>query len=82
MVSKFDVETIKVHSRKLANLGIFNNLEPSNPNGIVFNFSPITLPSTLKIILAFGLDFCLPVYKINYIRYLFSFEKLANQLKF
>ena len=79
VVSKFDVETTKIHSRKMANLSLNNNLEPSNLNGTVFNFSSITLSSKLKFIPAIGLDFCLPVYKINYVRNFFGFEKLASQ---
>ena len=47
------------HNRKLLNLGINNDLNPCNPNCVVFNYSSIELSPRLRTILAFSLDFCL-----------------------
>ena len=35
----------------------------------------------MKTLLAFGLDFCLPVYKLNFYRYFLKFESIASRLK-
>ena len=54
---------------------------PLNPDKVVYNFSSATIPTRVKIFLAFGLDFCLPVYRIDFYRYFLSFEKLILSLK-
>ena len=63
------------HNRKLSNLGINNDLNPCDPNRVVFNYSSIELSPRLRTILAFGLDFCLPVYKINFYNYFLSLNR-------
>lgn len=73
--------TVAVHERKLHNLGISNAMQPCDPNLVVHNFSSVVLSHRLKTLLSFGLDFCLPVYKINFYQYFLSFEKLAYNLK-
>ena len=73
--------TSLTHTKKLENLGVRNDLEPCNPDAVIFNFSSVTLSPRLKYLLAFGLDFCLPVYSINFNQYFLSFEKLIQALK-
>ena len=67
--------------RKLQHLQINNELKPLSPDKVVLNFSSVELSQRLKFILAFGLDFCLPVYKLNFIQYFHSFETLLHRLK-
>ena len=80
-LKKFFDETMRIHDRKLWNLGIANELEPCNPESVIFNFSSKQLSSRIKFLLSFGLDFGLPVYNINFFDYFLSFEKLAFTLK-
>ena len=80
-IDKYEETTSRTHERKLLNLGISNKLEPVNPEKVIFNYSSITLSKRLKFLLSFGLDFGLPVFKLNYYRYFFSFEKLVSCLK-
>ena len=49
--------------------------------GIVFNYSSVDLSTKLNTLLAFGLDFKLPVHKINYYDYFTCFESLVNRVK-
>ena len=81
IVDKFKESTERTHERKLFNLGIENKLEPVDPEKVIFNYSSIAISKRLKFLLAFGLDFGLPVYKLNYYKYFFSFEKLVSCLK-
>ena len=74
--------SIKItHDRKLLKLGIDAQLKPFDPDKVIYNFSCVHLPSRIKVLLAFGLDFCLPVSKINFFKYFLSFEKLYNQVR-
>ena len=68
------------HDRKLTSLGIKNNLDPCEPDQVIFNYSSVHLSSRLRTLLAYGLDFCLPVYKLNFLKYFLCFEKLATSL--
>ena len=68
------------HDRKLADLGIYNDLSPVNPEKTVLNFSSISLSPRLRTILAFGLDFGLPVTKLNFYQYFLKFEELYHNL--
>ena len=72
----------KTHEKKLHNLGIARNFHPMDPNQVIFNFSKISIPPRVKSLLAYGLDFCLPVFKIDFVQYFFAFEKLAYKLNF
>ena len=72
---------VQIHDRKLKNLGINSDLSPCDPNLVVQNFSSIVVPSKVKVMLAYGLDFCLPIRNLKYIQYFFPFEKLAASLK-
>ena len=51
-----------IHVRKLHNIGIFNTLQPCDCSKVIHNFSSVTLPPRIKHLLAFGLDFNLPVF--------------------
>lgn len=77
----FRDKTKTVHDNKLKKLGIDNELEPCNPENVIFNFSSKSISARLKILLSFGLDFGLPVYKLDFYEYFLSFERLASILK-
>ena len=73
------VETTKLtHDRKLSSLCIKNTLAPCDPDQVIFNYSSVHLSSRLRTLLAYGLNFCLPVYKLNFLKYFLCFEKLAT----
>ena len=74
----FKTSTARTHSKKLIALGIDASPEPCNPDSIIHNFSSITFQPRLKTLLAFGLDFCLPVYKLNFVNYFLCFEKIVS----
>ena len=80
-VSSFRAAVASTHKRKLRNLGIHNSLCPVNPSDVVHNFSSAILSPRIKTLLAFGLDFALPVYKQDFYKYFISFEKIAFHLK-
>ena len=67
--------------KKLHSLGITNKLCPVNPEDVIFNFSSIQLTDREKFLLALGLNFNLPVYKINSKKYFLAFEKMLKILK-
>ena len=69
-----------IQNRKLADMGILNDLNPVNPDKTVLNFSKFSLSSRLKTLLAFGLDFGLPISKLNFFHYFLKFEELYNSL--
>lgn len=64
-ICKFRTDTLKTHEKKLLKLGIQNDLKPCEPDSVVFNYSSLKLSNRVKTLLAFGLSFCLPVYRIN-----------------
>jgi hypothetical protein len=66
--------------RKLKTLGISNELKPVDPNQVIFNFSSRKLNDREQFILALGLDFNIPSFKLNYYKYFLKFEKLMNML--
>ena len=77
-----ELEKMKnVHKRKLCNLGISNELQPMDPEKVIFNFSNKILSEREKQILVLGLDFGLPHFKLDFYKYFLSFEKLFNSLK-
>ena len=77
----FKQSTLLVHGKKLSALGIDSGSQFHNPDAVIFNFSSVTIPCRVKILLAFGLDFCLPVHKIDFYKYFLSFEKFIPILK-
>ena len=70
------------HTRKLRDLGVNNDLSPCNPDKTVLNYSSVSLSPSLKTLLAFGLDFCLPVFNLNFYNYFYKFEVLYNNLSY
>ena len=80
-VKEFRRSTEETHRRKLFKLGIKNELSPCDPDKVIFNFSSVCLCKRTKFLLAFGLDFCLPVYKLDFYKYFLSFEKLIYFLR-
>lgn len=81
LLKRFIEDTSTTHQNKLRNLGINNDLKPYNPDAVVFNYSSHNLTHRMKSLLAFGLDFCLPVYKINFYEYFLAFESLFNRIR-
>ena len=73
--------TKATHRKKLHNLGINGDIAPCNPDNVIFNFSSFTLTPRMKFLLAFGTDFNLPVFNLDFFKYFLSFEKLAFSLK-
>ena len=80
-VSSFRCTVTTTHLKKLRNLGIHNSLSPVNPSEVVHNYSSQILNPRVKTLLAFGLEFALPVHKLNFYKYFISFEKIAYNLK-
>ena len=80
-IKKRNKSTLKTHQRKLANLGIHNELAPCDPSEVISNFSSLELPLRLRTLLAFGLDFCLPVHRLNYYQFFLPLETVAYHLK-
>jgi len=77
----FRNKTLATHHKKLSDLGVNSEIRPCDPNRVVQNYSSISLSPRLRTILAYGLDFCLPVYKVDFYKYFLFFEKLAFSLK-
>ena len=75
-VTRFTNKTRSTHSKKLKHLGIDTNLDPVD--SVIFNYSSITLSPRIKILLSFGLDFGLPVFKLDFFKYFLCFERLVN----
>ena len=76
-VSIYQKKTKEIHARKLCKIGIINKIEPCDPDKVIFNLSSKPLPPRIKTLLAFGLDFKLPIWKLNFYRYFLHFEKLV-----
>ena len=81
-ISKFVEGSKKIQFKKLESLGIHNELAPLDPEKVIHNYSSVTIPSRIKYLLAFGLDFCLPTFKLDYFRYFLNFESFMNRLKY
>ena len=80
-IDSFEDSTSRTHTEKLRSMGIANTPGPCDPNKVIFNYSNVTLSPRLKTLLAFGLDFCLPIFKLNFYNFFSSFEKLFVYLK-
>ena len=80
-INKRNETTIRTHKRKLANLGIHNELAPCDPSEVISNYSSLELSPRLRTLLAFGLDFCLPVYRLNFYQFFLPLETIAYKLK-
>ena len=74
-ISCFIRKIKETHDKKLIDLGISASLEPCNPDNVIFNHSNVNLSPRLRQLLAYGLDFGLPIHKINPIQYFLAIEK-------
>jgi hypothetical protein len=81
LTEAFRKTTRQTHQKKLDNLGIHNGIHPCNPDKVVFNYSSYSLEPRTKFLLAFGLDFCLPVFKLDFYKFFLAFERLALSIK-
>ena len=79
-VYKFRERIASTHAKKLKDLGVNNKLSPVDPQSVVYNFSSLSLSKRVITLLAFGLDFGLPIYKIDYFQYFLKFESLFSRL--
>ena len=70
----------QTHEKKLKNLGIRNNISPLDPCKVIFNYCNRTLSNKEQSLLAFGLCFKIPIFKLNYFRYFLAFENLYKTL--
>ena len=61
--------TSLTHQRKLSNLGIHNEIRPIDPDKVVFNYSSFKLEPRIKFLLPLGLDFCLPIFKLDFYKF-------------
>ena len=81
-VVKKSVDKVKtIHNKKLERLGIRNSLTPLDPNKVIFNKSKRVLSDREKFLLSFGLNFKLPIFKIDFYNYFLAFENMYNHLK-
>ena len=71
----------KTHEKKLENLGVNNSLNPLDPGKVIFNYSNRLLTPKEEGLLAFGLNFKLPHFKIDYFKYFLAFENLYQVLR-
>ena len=79
-VQKEKCNIVHTHENKLKSLGITNNLDSLDPSKVIFNYSCKTLTPRQESLLAFGLNFKLPCFKIDFFRYFSSFENLCQML--
>ena len=61
-------------------MGVRNDLNPVDPDKTVFNFCNYNLSPRLRILLAFGLDFGMPTFKLDFFRYFLKLETLLYSL--
>ena len=73
-------EISRTHEKKLRRLGIHAHFQLFNPNKAVHNFSSMKLPERIKIILALGLDFNLPVWKPSQRSFYTSLKNMVHDL--
>ena len=69
------------HNSKLSRLGANPDVSSLNPDRVVLNYSSYGIPKKLKILLSFGLDFGLPINKLNPLHFFFSGERILAALK-
>ena len=68
--------TSEIHQKKLKSLGITNSLDSLDPNKAIFNHSSRKLSPKEEGLLAYGLNFKLPHFHINFYKHFLSFENL------
>ena len=80
LIDEFESSTVWTHEKKLSNLGINNHISPCDPNDVVFNYSSNNLSTRIKTLLAYGLDFCLPAYKLHFYKFFLPLESLVTRV--
>lgn len=80
-ISKFTSKLKSTHKNKLESLGIHSHHSPLDPNKVVFNLSDRVISARERSLLTFGLNFGLPIFKLNFYSFFNSFEKLYRTLK-
>ena len=76
LIRKIDI----THEKKLNNLGISSQMHPLDPNKVIFNFSDRVLTDKERNLLTLGLNFNLPIFRLNFFDYFLSFENLYSCL--
>ena len=79
-IKKFTEKISETHEKKLKNLGISSHMYPLDPNLVIFNYSNRILTDQERNLLTLGLNFKLPMYKLNFFDYFLSFENLYSYL--
>ena len=79
-VCKNNTKTTEIHQKKLKSLGISNSLDSLDPSKIIYNYSSRKLSAKEEGLLAYGLNFKLPHFHINFYKYFLSFETLYSYL--
>ena len=80
-ICKLQDDITATHARKLHSLGINSDVKPCDPRSVIHNFSSVFIPERIKFLLAFGLDFRLPTFRLDFYKYFSSFEKLFSVTK-
>ena len=77
--TKINCNKVKiVHDRKLHNLDIY---PPNYDHNCIFNYSNRLLSNNEKNLLSLGLNFCIPFYKVDFVKHSLSFEKVNKTLE-
>jgi hypothetical protein len=80
VIKSYCEKVITVHNKKFQNLGV--SLPTFNfENNVIFNVSSYSLSNREKFLLSLGLDFGLPSFKPNFVKFFLPFEKLAYSIK-
>jgi len=77
----FIEKTKKTHEKKLNGLGISPIKSYLDPDKVIHNISDHNLTSNEIRIFMLGLDFALPIHKLNFYRYHLIFENLFNKIE-
>ena len=70
-----------VHSRKFERPGVPRTVHPCDTEEVIFNFSSKTVLARVKLLLAFGLEFKLPVWHLDFYSYFLCFVRLVASPK-
>ena len=73
--------TRATHEKKLNALEASLKAQKCDPDSVIFNFSSRLLTVREKFLLAFGIEFALPVHKPNFIKHFYPFEVLTDRLQ-
>ena len=79
-VYRNNTKTSEIHQKKLKFLGISNSLDSLDPCKVIFNHSNRKLSPKEEGLLAYGLNFKLPHFHINFYKHFLSFENLYSYL--